>query len=62
MKFITRYKEDDLDEIVAENVDIHVEWLDNGVWWLGIYTKDGKTHHLKFVSDSQIYTIFDENC
>ena len=46
---IRRNTDGSLDEIVAENCDIHLEQMDTGHWWLGI-TVDGNTHCINFVS------------
>lgn len=36
------------DDICIDNVDVHLERMDNNFWWLGLYGKDGKrtTFHL----------------
>lgn len=32
----------DIDEIVMRNVNIHIEQMNDGVWWIGIYRPDGE--------------------
>ena len=32
-----------LDEFVATNSDIHFECMDNGSWWIGVKTPDGRS-------------------
>jgi hypothetical protein len=42
-----RYYTDDgadvLDDFVATNASIHFECMDNGSWWMGIQTPDGRS-------------------
>ena len=33
----TRWYGDQLDEVVAENARLHLEEMNDGQWWLGIY-------------------------
>lgn len=35
-----RYYGDELDEIVAFNVDVHFECMGTGSWWMSIHTQD----------------------
>ena len=37
---IGRNKDGSLDEIVVQNVDVHIEQMGNGHWWMGIYKDD----------------------
>lgn len=34
---------DVLDEVVGENVDVHLEQLGDNGWWLGVYRADGSS-------------------
>lgn len=43
---IRRNDDGSLDEIVAENVMVHLEQMDDGYWWLGIKTAAGETLHV----------------
>ena len=35
-----RHRRGEIDEIVMSNVDIHIEQMNDGCWWMGIYSRD----------------------
>lgn len=39
-----RYYGDELDEVVASNVDIHLECMGTGSWWMSIRTQDERRY------------------
>jgi hypothetical protein len=41
----------DIDEIVLHDVTVHVEQMDSGCWWIGIYREDGGYWMGNFTSD-----------
>jgi hypothetical protein len=45
-----------LDDLVIEanGVTLHVERMDTGHWWLGLYTPDGSQHVVNFHSTRKI--------
>ena len=40
-----------VDEVVAKNVGVHVEQMDNGHWWMSIDGKQGRRMVLNFVRE-----------
>ena len=51
-----------LDEIVLHNVDLHLEQMDDGYWWMGIYGRDNeKTLLLGFKSKKKIVLNIEYN-
>lgn len=53
----------EVDEIFAEGVNIHIEQMDDGVWWIGIGHPDGTVDHLNLYTarGAKIIAKFDEN-
>lgn len=54
----------DINEIVASNVDIHIEQMDARCWWIAIYT-DASNHDApiwtgNFTADRRGYMSFSE--
>jgi hypothetical protein len=49
-----------LDEIVAHGVDIHLEQMDSGFWWMGLEV-GGRRFHVNFVSAKGIKVTIDED-
>ena len=41
-----RYQEGELDEVVAEDVSVHLEQQDDNQWWMGITDAAGGTVHV----------------
>jgi len=39
---------EDIDEITAKNVDIHIEQMSDNEWWMGITPKSGERLHVIF--------------
>lgn len=40
-----------VDEVVAKNVGLHVEQMDNGHWWMSIDGKQGRRMALNFIRE-----------
>ncbi len=60
--------DESIDEIVANNVSVHVEQMDDGLWWMGITRSDGvrllvnfftKRAHIKCNAESEDGSICD---
>lgn len=52
------------DDIVLSNVDVHLEQMDNKVWWLGVYSPGAKLKRNTFwirYEKGQIIVHPDEN-
>lgn len=46
-----RYDDDgELDELVCNNASIHIERINDGIWWMGIESPEGELYHLFFSS------------
>lgn len=46
--------ENDIDEVVFENVDVHIEQMTPRMWWIGIYIDGVETYWSgNFVCDSR---------
>ena len=59
---IRRSEDGTIDEIVVSNVDIHIEQMDDGYWWMGIYGKDNdKVLLLGFKSKKKIVLNIEYN-
>lgn len=61
---VRRNENGTLDEVLAKAVDIHVEQMDDGAWWMGIYHVDGRVDHLRITSrdGGPVDAEIDENC
>lgn len=59
--FEIRTKKGKPDDLVFDNVDVHLERMTDGTWWLGIYKK-GTVKRLSFdiYSQSKIHLIIKE--
>lgn len=42
-----------IDEVVLNNVNVHVEQMDTRTWWIGMYRADGTYWMGNFVADSR---------
>lgn len=49
----------DIDEIVLDDVMVHVEQMDDRCWWIGIY-RDGASWSGHFIADSRGRMRFSE--
>lgn len=45
-----------LDEIVAEGVDIHLEQMNDGCWWLGIYKNNNTERQVLWLNSKKPIT------
>ena len=57
---IGRNEDGSPDEIVVHNVNVHIEQMDDGHWWMGIY-KDDRVMLLDFYSKKKIRLRIDYN-
>ena len=56
---IRNNKNGTLDELVANNCDVHLEQMDNKHWWLSIdYVDDNGQPHQAHIN---LYTLFDQH-
>ena len=52
---IRRNEDGTIDEIVVSGVDLHIEQMDKGYWWMGIYSRENdKVLLLGFCSKKKI--------
>ncbi len=48
-----RYQNDAIDEIVANNVNVHIERMSGDGWFMSIVEQDGKGHRFWFGSKNR---------
>lgn len=56
-----RKDNDKIDEVIANDVNIHLEYMDDGRIWIGIDHKDGTTDHIGLFTKrgGEILSIFE---
>ena len=57
---IRREPDGTLDEIVVNNCHVHLENMDDDLWWLGL-TKDGKVMHIWIKAEKGLQILVREN-
>ena len=60
---IRRNEDGTVDEIVVDNVNVHIEQMDRGYWWMGIYgsENDKRVLRLGFCSKKKIVLNIEGN-
>lgn len=61
---VRRLPDGSIDEILAINVNVHLEQMDDGFWWMGITHSDGTVDHICLTTkrNAKVTATFESDC